>query len=159
MNHYTLVEAKRDHPLWFERGAMNFFNCELGREYHAGEKALYLVYSNRYDVDTERIWHVTRFDPDDSSMIGPIDGLKTKHRARVVAESLAAREKAGLIRRRARGSVEFKPCPRCEARKEVPGWATFEQRYPMHPGHAVEQWLDVCSEHIVEAANVVGVVS
>lgn len=159
MTYYTLTEAKRDHPLWFEPGAMRFFNTQLDREFHAGELALYLVYSNRYDDDHPRQWMVTRMDADDTSVIGPLTGFKSRHEARVVAEALAAREKHGLIRRRKGGESEFKPCPRCQARQEIPGWATFEQRYPMHPAHAVEQWLDVCSEHIVEAANVVGVVA
>lgn len=153
MTYYTLQEAKRDHPNWFERGAMNFFHCQLDREYHA-IAAVYLVYSNRFDEDAERHWHVTRFDREDSTMIGPIDGLGTKHRARVVAEALAAREKHGLIRRRDRSGHEFRPCPRCKAAGRVPGWATFEVRYPMLPSHPVQQWLDICSEHLVEVANV-----
>jgi len=159
MNHYTLVEARRDHPEWFSRGTMNFFNTELDREYHADELALYLVYSNRYDETSERHWHVMSFDADGTTLLGPVDGVGTKHRARVIAEGLAARERGRLIRPRSDAKVRFKPCPRCEARGVVPGWATWEQRYPMNPGHAVEQWLDVCSEHIIEAANVVGVVA
>lgn len=140
---YTSSDARRDHPLWFEAGAMRFFGTKL-HHWVSTPTSVYLVHTARYSDETEPTWNVARFSADRSDEVGPgiTEGFGSKERALAVARALADLELVdpSVLTERADASKRYVQCSVCNP-EYARSWATFLVR-------AGDAELDVCARHL-----------
>jgi hypothetical protein len=120
---YTLPDARNDHPLWFERGAMRFFGTRI-HENRVGPGCCYLVTSES-PPRAPRTWNVRRFTPTQCDTIGPsiTEGWGSHKNALRVAETLRDLERDGHLVEFPDRSDTYRPCGLCLDPR--PSWASY----------------------------------
>ena len=87
---YTMQEIKEYNKLagfhFFDDDTMRFFNSRIGKRLYQGPTGVYFVTSEKFDYDSERMYTVRQFNPDEKniSTIGEFNQL-TQSEARTLA--------------------------------------------------------------------------